>query len=283
MLSYPNIDPILFQIGPLKVHWYGVMYLLGFAAAWWLGLRRARQPRSLLTETHVNDLLFFCALGVVIGGRLGYVLFYNFPSYLSHPLAVFKVWEGGMSFHGGLLGVLIAAAWYGRQQNLTFFTITDFIAPLIPPGLGFGRIGNFINGELWGNITDLPWGMVFPAAGPLPRHPSQLYEALLEGIVLFVILWQFSQRPRPRLAVSGLFLLCYGFFRFLIEFARAPDLHLGYLAWSWLTMGQILSLPMMAAGAIFLSLAYRQPVSAPKAQATPNNKRGKQKKNNAKN
>ena len=257
-MTYPHINPIAFHIGPLQVHWYGIMYLIGFGAAWWLGRLRARRPGSGWTEQQVGDLVFYGAVGAVLGGRLGYVLFYDLAVYAADPLKVFKVWEGGMSFHGGLIGVLVAMTLYSRHLRKGFFQVMDFLAPLVPIGLGAGRIGNFINGELWGKVTDLPWGMVFPNGGPLPRHPSQLYEAFLEGLVLFAILWVFSSEPRPKMAVSGLFLLCYGVFRFLVEFVRVPDAQLGYLAFGWLTMGQILSTPLIIAGAVMLWLAYRR-------------------------
>ncbi len=268
MLTYPNFDPIAIHIGPLSIRWYGLMYLLGFAAAWWLGTRRARRPGSGWQSEQVGDLVFYAALGVVLGGRIGYVLFYDLPAFLADPVMIFKVWQGGMSFHGGLIGVLTAMWWYGRKIGKTFFQVTDFVAPLVPIGLGAGRIGNFINGELWGRPTDLPWGMVFPHAGPLPRHPSQLYEALLEGVVLFLILWLYSSRPRPTMAVSGVFLIFYGLFRFLVEFVREPDVQLGYLAWGWLTMGQVLSTPMILAGIGLLWWAYRSSVRKQSARAT---------------
>lgn len=257
MIPYPNIDPIAFSIGPLKVHWYGFMYLIGFAAYLALGTYRARRPQSPLKPYQVSDALFYGALGVVLGGRGGYVLFYNLPFYLAHPMQVFAVWDGGMSFHGGLVGVVLALAWYARRIGLHLFQLTDFVAPMVPIGLACGRIGNFINGELWGKVTTLPWGMVFPKGGPLPRQPSQLYEFFLEGIVLFIILWLFSAKPRPMGAVSGLFLLLYGLFRFLVEFVRVPDPQLGYVAFGWVTMGQVLSLPMMLVGVALLMWAYR--------------------------
>ena len=193
----------------------------------------------------------------MLGGRIGYVLFYDLPVFLADPLRIFKVWEGGMSFHGGLIGVLVAMTLYKRQLSKTFFEVTDFVAPLVPIGLGAGRLGNFINGELWGKVSDVPWAMVFPNGGPLPRHPSQLYEAFFEGLVLFTILWLFSSKPRPRMAVSGLFLLCYGLFRFAVEFVRVPDTQLGYLALGWITMGQILSTPLFLIGAFLMWRAYR--------------------------
>lgn len=260
MLVHPDFDPIAFSLGPLSVRWYGLMYLLGFAAGWALGRHRAGQPGSGWKPEQVDDLVFYAALGVILGGRIGYILFYNFDAFVRNPLVLFRIWEGGMSFHGGLLGVLAAMALYARKLGRGFFQVTDFIAPLIPPGLLFGRIGNFINGELWGRPTDLPWGMVFhsPGAGPLPRHPSQLYEAFLEGLMLFVVLWLYSARPRPTMAVSGLFLVGYGGFRFLVELVRQPDAHMGYLAFGWVTMGQVLSLPMVLIGAAFMVWAYRR-------------------------
>lgn len=256
MLTYPDINPVAFQIGPLKVHWYGIMYLIGFGSAWGLALWRARKPDSGWTKAQVGDLIFFAALGVIIGGRVGYILFYDLPTFIQHPLVIFKIWDGGMSFHGGVLGVLFALWLYSLKLHRSLWDITDFTVPLIPIGLAAGRIGNFINGELWGRVTTVPWGMVFPKAGPLPRHPSQLYEFLLEGVVLFIILWTFSSKPRPRFAVSALFLLCYGCFRFFLEFFRNPDWQLGYIAWGWLTMGQLLSIPMIIAGAWGLWYIY---------------------------
>lgn len=258
MLSFPHIDPVALQLGPLKIHWYGLMYLVGFAAAWWLGTQQAKQPHSPFKKEQIADLIFYGALGAVLGGRLGYILFYDLANYLNHPLNIFKVWEGGMAFHGGMLGVFVAMWLYGRKLNLSFFTVTDFLAPLVPIGLGMGRIGNFINGELWGKVTDVSWGIVFPYAGSLPRHPSQLYQALLEGLVLFFILWLFSRKPRPTMAVSGLFLICYGSFRFIVEFVREPDVHLGYQAFGWLTRGQELSLPMIIVGIAIMIWAYKR-------------------------
>jgi phosphatidylglycerol:prolipoprotein diacylglycerol transferase len=232
------------------------MYLIAFLAFWWLGRRRARQT-GLLQAQQVDDLLFYGALGVILGGRLGYVFFYGFEQLLADPLYLVRIWQGGMSFHGGLLGVLVAAWLFGRKHGLGFFGVTDFIAPLVPLGLGAGRVGNFINGELWGRVSDAPWAMVFAHAGPLPRHPSQLYEAFLEGLVLFLLLWFYSAKPRPRMAVSGLFLVGYGAARTAVEFAREPDAHLGYLAGGWLTMGMLLSVPMVLVGAVLMGLAYR--------------------------
>ena len=259
MLQHPQIDPVAIAIGPLKIHWYGLTYLVGFAAGWWLGRLRSRKPWSPVNEEQVGDLLFYLALGVILGGRFGYVIFYNFDAFVADPLWLLRVWEGGMSFHGGLLGVMLGMWWYSRKIVAGFWRMTDFVAPLVPVGLGTGRIGNFVNGELWGKPTDVPWGMVFPQApDALARHPSQLYQFALEGVLLFIILWWFSAKPRPRMAVSGLFLICYSVFRFAVELVREPDAQLGYLAFNWLTMGQVLSLPMVIAGLILMTIAYRR-------------------------
>lgn len=273
-MLYQPIDPVAVQLGPLAVRWYGLMYLIGFGLAWWLGRQRARRPGAVITPGQMDDLLFYAALGVILGGRLGYTLFYSFDSWLADPLQILRVWEGGMSFHGGFLGVLLAMWWYGRRTGKAFFSLTDFIAPLVPLGLLAGRVGNYINGELWGRPGDVPWAMQvscaqFPGlcwdklglpAGTVltpPLHPTQLYQAMLEGLVLFVLLWLFSAQHRPRMAVSGLFLLGYGGFRFLVELLRMPDAHIGYLAGGWVTMGQLLSAPMVIIGVVLLILAYR--------------------------
>jgi phosphatidylglycerol:prolipoprotein diacylglycerol transferase len=256
-MVFPEIDPVIVQFGPLAVRWYGLMYLVGFLAGWWLLRRRAASPGSGWTREEVGDLLFYSALGVILGGRLGYVLFYGWERLLEDPLFVLRIQEGGMSFHGGMLGVLVAAAWFAHRTGRHFIDVTDFGAPVVPVGLGAGRLGNFINAELWGRTTDAPWGIVFPGGGLSPRHPSQLYEALLEGVVLFVLLWWFSSRPRPRYTVSGLFLLGYGTFRFAVEFFREPDAHLGFLFLDWVTMGQLLSLPMIVAGCVFFAVGRR--------------------------
>ena len=258
MLNFPNINPVALDLGILQIRWYGISYVAGILLSWWLLNRRARAPDSSWNEEQVSDLIFYSTIGIIVGGRLGSVLFYNFSSYISNPLAILKVWEGGMSFHGGLLGVAVAAWFFSRRTNHTFFQVTDFFIPAVPVGLFFGRIANFINGELWGAPSNLPWAMIFPGAGDIPRHPSQLYEAGLEGIVLFIILWTYSSKARPTMAISGLFLLGYGIFRSAVEFVREPDGHIGYLFSDWLTMGQVLSLPMIVIGGVLLTLAYRR-------------------------
>jgi len=254
MIVLPEIDPAAFEIGPLAVRWYGLMYVVGFAAAMVLGTRRARRKDSPIDPARFHDLLLYAIVGLIIGARLGYMLFYNSSALVGEPLEIFKVWHGGMSFHGALLGILAAGFIFAKRNDIHFLDLGDFAAPLTPPGLFAGRIGNFINAELWGRPGDVPWAMVFPGpgAGAVPRHPSQLYEALLEGAVLFFILWFFSRQPRPRGMVLGLFLLLYGLFRFLVEFFRQPDLHIGFVALDFLTMGQVLSLPMIAAGGFLL-------------------------------
>jgi phosphatidylglycerol:prolipoprotein diacylglycerol transferase len=284
-LTFPEIDPVIFEIGPffgvgpIALRWYGMMYLVGFAAAFWLASRRL--PRVGWTKDELSDLLFYSFLGVILGGRVGYVLFYNFSAFAENPAILFRIWEGGMSFHGGCLGVIIAAYIYSRKRGWKFLAVGDFIAPLVPIGLGAGRIGNFINGELWGRTTDVSWAFVFPNAGPDPRHASQLYQFFLEGAVLFVILWLFSVRPRPVGSVGGLFLLGYGVFRFIVEFFREPDLHLGLYA-SGLSQGQVLCIPMILAGAGLMYYAYKyQPVgpvpAATKTAHTKNNNKSKKK------
>jgi len=279
-----HIDPIAFSLGPVQVHWYGLMYLLAFFTAWGLGRVRIRAGRLPGVDMNgFSDLLFYAMLGVVIGGRVGYMLFYAFDALIDNPLTLFKVWEGGMSFHGGLLGVLAGSLWWVRRQQLHFFDVMDFVAPLVPLGLGFGRLGNYIGGELWGKYTGSDWGVIFPraeeslqklpwdqlqaqyASGALnvfARHPSQLYEAFLEGVVMFAVLWLYSAKPRARYAVSGLFALLYGVFRFLIEFVRMPDNGI-YVAFGWLTRGQILSLPLILLGLWLLWLSRRAPVLQP--------------------
>lgn len=259
MLIHPQFDPVAIHLGPLGIHWYGLMYLLGFGLFIWLGRLRLRTlKRVAWDEKFLDDLLFYGVLGVVLGGRLGEVLFYNPGYYFAHPLQILAVWQGGMSFHGGFLGVLVAMALFARSRQLQWLQLMDFVAPLVPLGLGAGRIGNFINGELWGRPTDVAWGMIFPHVDDIPRHPSQLYEFALEGIALFLLLWLYSNKPRPVGAVSGLFLVGYGSFRFLAEFTRTPDEGIfGVLTWG-ISMGQWLSLPMIAAGAVLMRHAYRR-------------------------
>jgi phosphatidylglycerol:prolipoprotein diacylglycerol transferase len=260
MLTYPDIDSLAFSIGPLKVHWYGLMYLFGFIGAWIYGVLRTKRADLDWTRKQVEDVIFYGALGVILGGRLGYTLFYGWDVFINDPLSIFYIWKGGMSFHGGMLGVFLAMFIYARRSGKAFFDVTDFIAPWVPIGLGAGRIGNFINGELVGRVADpdLPWAMVFPFVDQLPRHPSQLYQALTEGLLLFLILWWYSSKPRPRMAVSGVFMMCYGSFRFTTEFFRTPDAHLGFIAFDWLTMGQLLSLPMIIVGVFLFYLAMKK-------------------------
>jgi len=278
-LAFPQFDPVIFSIGPVSLHWYGLMYLVGFVFAMWLAVRRANRPGSGWTKDEVENLLYAGFLGVFLGGRIGYVLFYNLPVFLDNPLYLFKVWDGGMSFHGGLIGVILVMFWFAYRTKRHFFQVADFIAPMIPFGLGAGRLGNFINGELWGRVTtDTPWAMLFPGSraedlallpenpqwqalfnqyGMLPRHPSQIYELLLEGVMLFIILNVFIRKPRPLGSVSGLFLIAYGAFRFIVEFFRQPDAQLGLFGGA-ISMGQILSLPMIIAGLIMFIWAYRR-------------------------
>jgi len=249
VLIHPNFDPVAIQIGPLAVRWYGLMYLVAFGFLWWLGRIRIARGLSPITREQFDDLIFLGVLGTILGGRLGYVLFYKPGYYLSHPLEIFAIWQGGMAFHGGMLGVLVAAGYYAWRHKVDWWRLMDCVAPCVPTGLAAGRLGNFINGELWGRPTDLPWGMVFRGAGDVARHPSQLYQFALEGVLLFVLLWWYASKPRARGAVSAMFLLGYGLFRFVAEFAREPDDFLGLLALG-LSMGQWLSLPMIAAGIV---------------------------------
>ncbi|WP_300357120.1 prolipoprotein diacylglyceryl transferase [uncultured Pseudoalteromonas sp.] len=257
-LQFPDIDPVIFSVGPLSVRWYGLMYLIGFALAMWLANRQAAKPNSGWTKEQVSDLLFYGMLGVILGGRIGYVLFYQFSYFIENPLYLFRIDQGGMSFHGGTLGVITAIAIFAWTRKKSLFEVGDFVVPLVPLGLLAGRIGNFINGELWGRVTDVPWAFVFPTGGPEPRHPSQLYEAFLEGLVLFLILQWFIKKPRPAGSVAGVFLLGYGAFRFIVEYFREPDAHLGLFA-GFISMGQILSLPMVIGGLGLLIWAYKKP------------------------
>ena len=248
VIPYPAIDPVLFAWGPLVIRWYALAYVAGLLLGWRYLLVLARRPPQVATALHIDDFLVWATFGVILGGRLGYVVFYNLAYYLDRPIEWLFIWSGGMSFHGGLLGVLASLWLYSRRTQKSFLEVGDFVAPLCPLGFGAGRIGNFINQELWGRASDVPWAMVFPAAGPEARHPSQLYEALLEGVILFVIVWMYSKRPRATGAISGVFLLSYGVFRFFTEFFREPDAHLGAVALDWVTMGQLLSLPMVLFG-----------------------------------
>ncbi|WP_202844471.1 prolipoprotein diacylglyceryl transferase [Luteimonas saliphila] len=293
MIHLHQIDPVAIQFPAFElfgrtfqpaIHWYGIMYLLAFLTAWWLGRRRVAAGRLPAVDANAfGDLLFYGMLGVVLGGRLGYVLFYAFPDLLRDPLMLLRVWDGGMSFHGGLIGVLVASWLWSRRHRLHFFDTMDFVAPLVPAGLGFGRLGNYIGAELWGKYTQAGWGVVFPtdpqllgrsaeqlqaqfasgALDSLARHPSQLYQAFLEGLVMFVVLWLYSSKPRPRYAVAGLFALLYGVFRFGVEFVRVPDADIGYLAFGWLTMGQVLSLPLIALGLFWLWKSRSAPTLQP--------------------
>lgn len=257
MLTYPNIDPVAFHILSWPVYWYGLMYLFGFLGGWGvLAMRVSFSPRGF-TRDELSDIVFFVALGAIIGGRCGYMLFYAWQDWFTHPLSLFKTWKGGMSFHGGALGVAVAMAISAKKFNKHFLAISDLICPAVPIGLATGRFGNFINGELWGRITNAPWGMVFPNAGELPRHPSQLYELGLEGIFLFAILWLYSRKPRPLGAVSGLFAILYGVFRIFVEFYREPDAPIGFIA-GGATEGQLLSIPLVLVGIILLVRAYQK-------------------------
>ena len=259
MLPYPQIDPVALALGPIKIHWYGLTYLVGLSFAWWLAVRRTARPGSVVKRTQVDDLIFFAALGVVLGGRIGYALFYGWSKIMEDPSWLLRVWQGGMSFHGGLLGVIAAMYLFARWRNIAFGDLLDFVAPLAPVGLALGRLGNFIGQELWGRPTDVPWAMIFPNDPlQLARHPSQLYQFALEGVLLFGLLFCFASKPRPRWAVGGMFMVGYGCLRFLAEFFREPDAHLGFQALGWVTRGQILCLPMIIIGFILLVIAYRR-------------------------
>jgi phosphatidylglycerol:prolipoprotein diacylglycerol transferase len=275
MLQHPQIDPVALQIGPLAIHWYGLTYLAAFGLFLLLGrLRLAHQPFAGVaqplpwTKRDVEDILFLGVLGVVAGGRIGYCLFYKPAYYLANPLEVFAVWQGGMSFHGGMLGVMVAMVWYARTRQRPFMQVMDFVAPCVPTGLAAGRVGNFINGELWGRVADpsLPWGMVFRGAGDLPRHPSQVYQFLLEGLLLFVLLWLYARKPRARGQVSAAFLFGYGVFRFIAEYFREPDAHLGLLALG-MSLGQWLCVPMILGGALLWWWCGQRRVSTPGGRA----------------
>lgn len=251
MLMFPQINPVAFSLGPIKVHWYGLMYLLGFLAAWLLARWRVKHYRLPWTSQEVGDLIFYGAIGVIVGGRLGYMLFYDTYQFFTHPWILFKLWQGGMSFHGGLIGVTVAMWLFARKFKKPFMQVTDFLAPLVPLGLAAGRLGNFINGELWGRASDVPWAMVFPNSDGLPRHPSQLYELGLEGIGLFILIWWYASKPRHEGRVSALFLIGYAACRLFVECFREPDTQLGFIAFNWLTMGQLLSIPMLIIGLLW--------------------------------
>lgn len=298
MWDYPELDPVALSLGPLQIHWYALSYLIGISFVWWhLGVRNERLVASLVdspnksqnkkeqknqkkqqkktaalgprlspsgkpiwTSEQLSDLVFYAVLGVILGGRIGYMLFYGFEQIIQNPLSILKIWEGGMSFHGGMLGVFLGMYWFGRKTGYTFFQVTDFIAPSIPIALGCGRIGNFINGELPGRITEVPWAVIFPGE-TIARHPSSLYQATLEGPVLFLILWLYGRSNRPTMAMSGMFLVGYGVLRFTSEFFRRPDLHMGtegFIAFDWLTTGQLLSVPMVLFGIAFIVYSYRR-------------------------
>jgi phosphatidylglycerol---prolipoprotein diacylglyceryl transferase len=283
MHYFHDINPIAFSLGPVSVHWYGLMYLAAFVIAFYLGKHRLAQHRLPITTDQFSDLLFNGMLGVILGGRLGYVFFYSFSDFLANPLMIFRIWEGGMSFHGGLIGVLVSSWWWSRQLKIKFWDTMDFVSPIVPIGLGMGRVGNFVGGELWGRVSDVSWAMIFPKAvesaqgtveelkalaaqGLLEheaRHPSQLYQVLIEGVILFLIVWMFSAKPRARYAVSGVFALTYGLGRFIVEFWREPDSQLGFLAFDWVTMGQLLSLPLILLGMVLLWLSRRAPIVYP--------------------
>lgn len=269
MLSYPEIDPVALALGPVKIHWYGLMYLVAIAFGWWLAVRRCAAPWSPIRRDQIDDFVFYVAIGIVLGGRFGYAIFYGGDRLAEDPLWLLQVWQGGMSFHGGLLGVMLALYIFARRQKIAYPRLLDFVAPLVPMGLGLGRLGNFIGQELWGRPTDAPWAMVFPADPlQLARHPSQLYQFALEGMLLFAVVLWFSRRERPVWAVSGVFAIGYGALRFFAEFFREPDAHLGIQAFGWMTRGQILCLPMLALGAFMLWYAYIGP------GARANGKRG---------
>lgn len=268
MWEYPSIDPVAISLGPIQIHWYALSYLIGISFVWWhLSFRNKKQAEKpkqhnvpVWTAEQLSDLVFYAVLGVILGGRIGYMLFYGMDQILENPVSVLRVWEGGMSFHGGMLGVFLGMYWFARKTGHTFFQVTDFIAPSIPIALGCGRIGNFINAELPGRVTDVPWAVIFPG-DTVMRHPSSIYQATLEGPVLFLLLWLFALKARPTMAISGMFLIGYGSLRFVSELFRRPDLHMGadgFIAFDWLTTGQLLSVPMVLFGVVFIAYSYRQ-------------------------
>ena len=256
-IPYPNISPVFFEVGPLQFRWYGLMYLIGLTAAYFLIRRKVSQKGLPISKDQIYDMIVWAALGVFIGGRIGYTLLYNFSYYIQHPVKFFAVWEGGMSFHGGLLGTIVSLIWFSRRQGIPIYTIADLAAAVTPIGLGFGRLGNFINGELYGRATDVGWCIVFPAGGPVCRHPSQLYEAGLEGLLLFTVLWLIGRKPTPPGTIFWSFLTGYGLCRIVVELFREPDAHIGFIFGS-ISMGQMLSLPMIVIGVFMLSLGYQR-------------------------
>ncbi len=258
MITYPKIDPVALDLGFAQIHWYGLMYLLAFLSAWGLGIYRAKQPNSGWNKDQVSDVLFYGALGVILGGRIGYIIFYNLDKFIENPLILVRIWEGGMSFHGGLIGVICGVYMFARKSGKTYFEVNDFIAPMVPLGLGFGRIGNFINKELWGRPVDSPIAWAMDYGDHIARHPSSLYQAVSEGLLLFLIMFFYSRTPKPRMAVSAVFVLCYGVFRFITEFFRTPDAHLNFVMFGWMTKGQQLSIPMILIGIGVLIFAYRK-------------------------
>ena len=281
MWHYPEFDPVLVSIGPLSIHWYALSYLVGISLVWWSLGRRAKARGLAWNDEQISDMIFYGMLGVILGGRIGYVVFYGWQNLVQDPLSLFRVWEGGMSFHGGMLGVLFAMYLYGRRLGRGFFAVTDFIAPSVPIALGCGRIGNFINGELPGRVTDMPWAAIYPGE-VVGRHPSSLYQAFAEGVVLFAVLWLFSRRPRPPVTTSGMFLIAYGLLRLTTEFFRTPDSQLMFVAFDWMTMGQLLSLPMVVLGLGFIYYGYQQaPVVTTTATKTKASKKPKKPKRDA--
>jgi len=251
-LNYPQIDPVITSIGPIQLRWYGLMYVIGILGAWMLAIKRTKTQKDIWPPEQIADLVFYIAIGIILGGRIGYLLIYDFAHFAANPLTFIKIWEPGRSFHGGLVGVLLALAIFKWRYQKPYLMVTDFVAPIVPIGLACGRLGNFINGELWGRVTTMPWGMIFPHVDNLPRHPSQIYEFLTEGVLLFIILWRYSRVPRPLGAVSAWFLLLYASFRFIVEFFRVPDVQMGFVAFDWMTMGQLLSIPMFGLGLFLL-------------------------------
>ncbi len=273
MWHYPQFDPVAISLGPLSIHWYALSYLVGISLAWWMLGVKSRRQKLGWSDEEISDIMFYAVLGIILGGRIGYMLFYGYAALADNPLLIFQLWKGGMSFHGGMIGVFVALFLYGRKHHRSFFEISDFVAPVVALGLGSGRIGNFINGELPGRVTDVPWAAIYPG-DLVGRHPSSLYQALLEGPVLFAILWIYSSKPRPQMAVSGLFLVSYGILRMVSELFREPDGHIGFIAFDWITQGQLLSLPMVLFGLTFLLMSYQADTNTKKNEY-PNKKKSK--------